>query len=44
MAQKAAEFANEYIKGKRDFEQKIPVKVELVTKDNVDKYGNYGKK
>ena len=44
MAQKAAEFADEYIKGKRDFEQKIPVKVELVTKDNVGNYGDYGKK
>ena len=27
MAQKAAEFADEYLKGKRDFQQKIPVKV-----------------
>jgi ABC-type sugar transport system substrate-binding protein len=44
MAQKAAEFADEYIKGKRDFAQKIPVKVELVTPDNVSKYGDYGKK
>jgi ABC-type sugar transport system substrate-binding protein len=44
MAQKAAEFADEYIKGKRDFQQKIPVKVELVTKDNVSKYGDYGRK
>jgi ribose transport system substrate-binding protein len=44
MAQKAAEFADEYIKGKRDFPQKIPVKVELVTFDNVGKYGDYGKK
>ena len=44
MAQKAAEFADEYIKGKRDFPQKIPVKVELVTFDNVSKYGDYGKK
>jgi ribose transport system substrate-binding protein len=44
MARKAAEFADEYIKGKRDFEQKIPVKVELVTKENVGKYGDYGKK
>lgn len=44
MAQKAAEFADEYIKGKRDFEQKIPVKVELVTPANVSKYGDYGKK
>lgn len=44
MAEKAAEFANQYIRGKRDFDQKIPVKVELVTQDNVSKYGNYGKK
>src|ERR1700744_3166525 len=44
MASKAADFADEYIKGKRDFAQKIPVPVELVTKDNVGKYGNYGKK
>jgi ABC-type sugar transport system substrate-binding protein len=44
MAQKAAEFADEYIKGKRDFQQKIPVKVDLVTSENVSKYGNYGRK
>jgi ribose transport system substrate-binding protein len=44
MAQKAAEFADEYIKGKRDFQQKIPVKVELVTLENVSKFGDYGKK
>ncbi len=44
MAQKAAEFADQYLKGKRDFAQKIPVKVELVTPDNVSKYGDYGKK
>jgi ribose transport system substrate-binding protein len=44
MARNAAEFAHEYIKGKRDFQQKIPVKVELVTPENVSKYGDYGKK
>ncbi len=44
MAQKAAEFADEYIKGKRDFHQKIPVKVELVTPENVSRFGDYGKK
>jgi ABC-type sugar transport system substrate-binding protein len=44
MAQKAAEYAAEYIKGKRDFPQKIPVKVDLVTPENVSKYGDYGKK
>ena len=41
---KAAEYADEYLKGNRDFQQKIPVKVELVTTENVNKYGEYGKK
>jgi ribose transport system substrate-binding protein len=44
MARQSAEFADEYIKGKRDFPQKVPVPVELVTQDNVSKYGDYGKK
>ncbi len=44
MARQAAEFADQYLKGKRDFPQKIPVAVELVTPENVDKYGDYGKK
>lgn len=44
MARKSAEFADEYLKGKRDFPQKVPVPVELVTQDNVAKYGDYGKK
>jgi ABC-type sugar transport system substrate-binding protein len=44
MARQSAEFADEYIKGKRDFPQKVPVPVELVTRENVGKYGDYGKK
>lgn len=44
MARKSAEFADEYLKGKRDFPQKVPVPVDLVTQDNVAKYGDYGKK
>jgi len=44
MAQQSAEFADQYIKGQRDFAQKIPVPVEIVTKENVSKYGDYGKK
>ena len=44
MAQQSAEFADQYIKGKRNFAQKIPVPVEIVTKENVSKYGDYGKK
>src|SRR5262249_19832997 len=39
MARQAAEFADQYLKGKRDFQQKIPVTVELVTQENVAKYG-----
>jgi ABC-type sugar transport system substrate-binding protein len=44
MARQSAEYADQYINGKRDFAQKIPVPVELVTKENVGKYGDYGKK
>ena len=44
MARAAAEFADQWIKGKRDFPQKIPVAVELVTPENVGQYGDYGKK
>ncbi len=44
MAEKAAVFADEYLKGKRDFAQKIPVAVELVTKGNIGDYAAYGKK
>jgi ABC-type sugar transport system substrate-binding protein len=44
MARLSAEYADEYLKGKRDFPQKVPIAVELVTKDNVSKYGDYGKK
>ncbi|WP_231956314.1 D-ribose ABC transporter substrate-binding protein [Posidoniimonas polymericola] len=44
MAQMAAEFADEYLKGRRNFDQKIPVAVELVTPDNVAEYGDYGAK
>jgi ribose transport system substrate-binding protein len=44
MAATAAQYADEYLKGKRDFPQKVPVKVDLVTPDNVGKYADYGKK
>jgi ribose transport system substrate-binding protein len=44
MARTAAEYADEYIKGRRDFEQKIPVPVELVTIENIGRYGDYEKK
>lgn len=44
MARTAAEFADEWFKGRRDFEQKIPVAVELVTRDNVHEFADYGRK
>jgi len=44
MAQTAANYADEYIKGKRDFPAKIPVAVEMVTPSNVNEYIAYGKK
>jgi ribose transport system substrate-binding protein len=44
MASQAADFADQWIKGKRDFAQKIPVGVELVTHENVSHYENYGAK
>ena len=44
MARAAAEYAGQWIKGKRDFPRKVPVAVELVTPENVGQYGDYGKK
>jgi ribose transport system substrate-binding protein len=43
MAQTAAEYADKYIKGERNFQQKVPVAVELVTKENAGSYVPYGK-
>lgn len=45
MATTAATYAHEYLtKGKRDFEQKIPVNVDLVTRENITEFAGYGKK
>ena len=44
MARQAADYADAWIKGKRDFPQKVPVAVEVVTPDNVTQYGDYGAK
>lgn len=40
MAETAAEFADKYIKGDTELEQKIPVAVELVHQGNANKYGS----
>jgi ribose transport system substrate-binding protein len=44
MARTAAENADRYIKGERNFPQRTPVAVELVTRDNVGNFGDYGRK
>lgn len=45
MAQTSAEFAHEYLaNAKRDFDQKIPVNVDLVSQENIDEFAGYGKK
>ena len=44
MARTAAENADRYLKGARDFPQRVPVAVELVTRANVAKFGDYGRK
>jgi ribose transport system substrate-binding protein len=44
MARTAAEYADQWLKGKREFPQKLPIAVELVTPKNVNDYGDYGLK
>jgi ribose transport system substrate-binding protein len=44
MARTAVEFADQWLKGKRDFPQKVPVGVELVWRANVSNYADYGLK
>jgi ABC-type sugar transport system substrate-binding protein len=44
MAVTAADYADQYFKGKRDFPKKIPIGVELVNGKNVSDYIAYGKK
>lgn len=44
MARRAAESADQYLRGRRDFQQKTFVTVELVTQENVDQYVAYGRK
>jgi len=44
MATTSAESAHAYLGGKRDFEQRTLVPVELVTKENVSNFGDFGRK
>jgi ribose transport system substrate-binding protein len=42
MARTAANYAQEYFNGKRDFAQKVPVTVEMVNRENVNEYVAFG--
>ncbi|WP_067037334.1 D-ribose ABC transporter substrate-binding protein [Allomuricauda sp. CP2A] len=42
MARAAAEMADEFLKGKRDFSKKTPLQVKVVTQENIDEFGAYG--
>ncbi len=44
MARAGVDFADQWLKGKRDFAKKVPVAVELVTTANIGNYGDYGLK
>jgi ribose transport system substrate-binding protein len=43
IARTAAEDADKYLRGERNFQQRTLVKVDLVTKQNVKHYGDYGR-
>lgn len=42
MARTAAEMADEFLNGKRDFSKKTPLQVKVVTQENIDEFGTYG--
>jgi ribose transport system substrate-binding protein len=42
MARTAVDYVDAYLQGQRDFKQKVPVAVELVNRENVGNFGNYG--
>lgn len=44
IARTAAEYSDRYLRGERTFPQRVLVKVELVTSENVRHYGDYGRK
>jgi len=44
MSRLAAEWADQYLRGERQFPEIVPVTVELVTKANIEKYAPYGRK
>jgi ribose transport system substrate-binding protein len=44
MSRLAAEWADQYLRGERQFPEIVPVTVEIVTAENIGKYAPYGRK
>jgi ABC-type sugar transport system substrate-binding protein len=44
MAKTVAEYADRYLKGERKLPSKVPVAVDLVTRANISKFGDYGRR
>jgi len=42
MARTVAEYADRYLRGERNLYARVPIAVELVTKENVGQFGDYG--
>ncbi len=42
MAKTVAEFADRYLKGERNLPARVPVAVDVVTRENSAKFNNYG--
>jgi len=42
MARTAAELADDYLQGRKDFNKKTPLQVKVVTQENIDEFGAYG--
>jgi ABC-type sugar transport system substrate-binding protein len=43
MARLVADFADRHLKGERDLPPRLPVHVDLVTGENIEEYGDYGR-
>jgi ribose transport system substrate-binding protein len=39
-----AEYADRYLKGERNLPAKVPVSVDLVIRENVARFGDYGRR
>ena len=44
MAQKVAEFADRYLQGERELPARLPIHVDLVTRENIGEFSDYGRR